>query len=208
MNKGFLISFEGGEGSGKSTQSKLLFNYLQKQGIEAILTREPGGCDNAETIRSLLVSGNIDWNGLTEAILHNAARSEHIEKTIKPALDNKKIVITDRFKDSTLVYQGYGHGENIEDIKKLNDIASKNIDPDLSLIFDIDVDRGLARAGKRNDNEDRYEKLGIDFHKKIREGFLEIYKENKDRCVLINAEKSIEELHQEILDILKDRNII
>ena len=198
--QGFFFTFEGGEGTGKSTQSKLLYDHLNHKNIDVILTREPGGCIESEEIRSLLLKGNLNkWDPITESLLHNAARREHIKKVIKPALLKNKIVICDRFIDSTMAYQGTGQGVN----KKFLNILSKeiidNIVPNITFIFDIDTDISLKRAKIRDkSNTNRYENFDKSFHERIRKYFLSLIKTHK-RYILIDASKSIEEIHLKIL---------
>ena len=194
MSKGYFITLEGGEGAGKSTQIKRLARALENVGINTITTREPGGAPGAEEIRNLLVNGETKrWAPMAEVLLHTAARAEHLDKTVIPALKNGSWVISDRFSDSTLAYQGFGHGVDKAVIENIYRDAFSNFKPDLTLIIDISPDVGLARAGTRaagdtNPNEDRYERMGVSFHQRIRNGFLEIAKENPERCVVINGE--------------------
>lgn len=199
-----FITFEGGEGSGKSTQSKLLFEFLKNSGVNVILTREPGGSPEAEKIRELLVTGDKNrWDKTSETLLFYAARRNHVENLIKPALANNTIVICDRFNDSTIAYQGYGHGFNLNEIEQLTKISIGNFKPDITFIVDITPEDGLKRADKRielaQSNENRFETLGLEFHKKLRQGFLQIAKQEPERCKVIDGSKSVEEIHQQIL---------
>ena len=198
--KGKFITFEGVEGAGKSTQSKLLVEYLNKQGIEAIWTREPGGCELAEQIRQLLITGSINkWHPITQLLLMYAARKEHIEKTIKPHLQKGVVVVSDRFFDSSMAYQGYGYELNLEKLQLINNIVLENFKPDITFILDLDIKQGLQRVDARGE-KNRFDNMKIEFHQKVREGFLKIAKENVDRIKLINVEnKTIEEIHKEIL---------
>ncbi|MCC7166383.1 MAG: dTMP kinase [Rhodospirillales bacterium] len=192
-NRGRFISFEGGEGSGKSTQIRLLAEKLNGQGIEAILTREPGGSPGAEQIRALLVSGETGrWDAMTEALLHTAARRSHLAATVWPALGQGRWVISDRYADSTLAYQGHGHGLPVEDIRRLHRLANENFWPDLTLILDVPVELGLERAGRRGGAEDRYERMGRDFHERLRQGFRTIAEAEPARCALIDSSGDIE----------------
>ncbi|MBI4969469.1 MAG: dTMP kinase [Rhodospirillales bacterium] len=192
-NRGRFISFEGGEGSGKSTQIRLLAEKLNGQGIEAILTREPGGSPGAEQIRALLVLGETGrWDAMTEALLHTAARRSHLAVTVWPALSQGRWVISDRYADSTLAYQGHGHGLPVEDIRRLHRLANENFWPDLTLILDVPVELGLERAGKRGGAEDRYERMGRDFHERLRQGFRAIAEAEPARCALIDSSGDIE----------------
>lgn len=201
--KGKFITFEGVEGAGKSTQSKLLVEYLNNNGIEAVWTREPGGCEGAEEIRKLLVNGAVNkWDGITELLLMYAARRDHTEKKIKPLLKEGKVVVSDRYFDSTMAYQGYGYELDLNKIKQVQKIVLDDFEPDLTIILDLDVKQGLERTDKRGD-KNRYEDMKIDFHNRVRNGFLNLVKENPKRVKLINVEdKSIEDLQKDIIDII------
>ena len=203
--QGLLITFEGGEGTGKSTQSKLLYDYLKSKTTDVILTREPGGCKESENIRNLLVKGNINkWDPITESLLHNAARREHIKNIIKPALLKNKIVICDRYIDSTMAYQGIGQGVNSNFLKILSKEITENIVANITFIFDIDPDISLKRAKKRDKNtNNRYENFDLSFHKNIRNYFKSLINTNK-RYILIDASNSIEEIHLKILKPIND----
>lgn len=208
--KGKFITFEGVEGAGKSTQSKLLVEYLNNNGIEAIWTREPGGCEGAEEIRKLLINGAVNkWDGLTELLLMYSARRDHTEKKIKPALKNGLVVVSDRYFDSTTAYQGYGHQLDLNKIKDIQKIVLEDFKPDLTFILDLDVEKGLERTDIRGE-KNRYEDMKIDFHNRVRNGFLNISKEDTERVKLINVEnKSIEEVQKEILtSILNHKNFL
>ena len=203
--QGLLITFEGGEGTGKSTQSKLLYDYLKSKTTDVILTREPGGCTESENIRNLLVKGNINkWDPITESLLHNAARREHIKNIIKPALLKNKIIICDRYVDSTMAYQGIGQGVNSNFLNILSKEITENIVPNITFIFDIDPDISLKRAKKRDKNtNNRYENFDISFHRNIRNYFKSLINTNK-RYILIDASNSIEEIHLKILKPIND----
>ena len=203
--QGLLITFEGGEGTGKSTQSKLLYDYLKSKTKDVILTREPGGCTESENIRNLLVKGNINkWDPITESLLHNAARREHIKNIIKPALLKNKIVICDRYIDSTMAYQGIGQGVNLNFLNILSKEVTENILANITFIFDIDPDISLKRAKKRDKNtNNRYENFDISFHRNIRNYFKSLVNTNK-RYILIDASNSIEEIHLKILKSIND----
>lgn len=198
--RGKFITFEGVEGAGKSTQSKLLVEYLNNNGIEAVWTREPGGCDGAEEIRKLLLSGGINkWDGITELLLMYAARRDHTEKKIKPLLREGKVVVSDRYFDSTIAYQGYGHQLDLDKIRAVQKIVLDGFEPDLTFILDLDVKKGLERTDKRGD-KNRYEDMEIDFHNRVRKGFLDLANENKKRIRLIDVDgKGVEELLGEIV---------
>ena len=207
MIKPRFISFEGGEGSGKSTQIKLLAKRLAKYG-EVITTREPGGTIEAEIIRNLLVKGKKNkWSGVVETLLLYAARKDHIDKIIDPSLKKNKWVLCDRFKESTLVYQGYGKNVDIDLIKKLDKIITNNLTPGLTFILDIDPIIGLKRSKRKSNTETRYENMSLRFHNKIRKAFRTIAKSNKKKFILINANQDIN-LIQDIIwnEVLKRIN--
>ena len=196
MIKPRFISFEGGEGSGKSTQIKLLAKKLAKYG-DVITTREPGGTIEAEIIRNLLVRGKKNkWSGVVETLLLYAARKDHIDKVIVPNLKNNKWVLCDRFKESTIVYQGYGKNVDIKLIKKLDKLITDNLTPSLTFILDIDPKIGLKRSIRKANTETRYEKMSLSFHNKIRKAFKKIANTNKRNFKLINANQDI--------DLIKD----
>ena len=201
---GLFITFEGIDGSGKSTQSQLLYDALNDLGISVIQTREPGGSIGAEIIRSLLVSGDTDrWSAETEILLFTAARRDHLEKTIQPALTTNQIVICDRFVDSTRVYQGVARADLRQTVDELHSIIIKK-EPDITFIIDTDPEKSLTRGLARNSGEDRFEEFGLEFQKKLRNGFSELSKTEKSRCHLINGMRSKEEVSNDILNIVKD----
>ena len=207
MIKPQFISFEGGEGSGKSTQIKLLAKRLAKYG-DVITTREPGGTIEAEIIRNLLVKGKKNkWSGEVETLLLYAARKDHIDKVIAPSLRKNKWVLCDRFKESTLVYQGYAKNVDIDLIKKLDKIITNNLTPGLTFILDIDPIIGLKRSKRKSNTETRYENMSLRFHNKIRKAFRTIAKSNKKKFILINANQDIN-LIQDIIwnEVLKRIN--
>jgi len=204
MDRGKFITFEGGEGTGKSTQCQLLADYLRLRGKEVIITREPGGTEGAELIRALLVSGDVNrWSGISEALLLNAARVDHWEKVIKPALDSGTWVICDRFADSTIAYQGYGRGLDVNFLRNMHESVLSNVWPDLTFIFDLDPKIGINRALSRHTSEIRFEKLDLSFHDRMRSGYLEIAKASPNRCRIINADLDIPDVHQEIISAVK-----
>jgi dTMP kinase len=201
---GLFITFEGIDGSGKSTQSQLLYDTLNDLGISVIQTREPGGSIGAEIIRSLLVSGDTDrWSAETEILLFTAARRDHLEKTIQPALTKNQIVICDRFVDSTRVYQGVARADLRQTVDELHSIIIKK-EPDITFIIDTDPEKSLTRGLARNSGEDRFEEFGLEFQKKLRDGFSQLSKTEKSRCHLINGMRSKEEVSNDILRIVKD----
>ena len=207
-----FISFEGGEGSGKTTQIARLADALGDHGYDVITTREPGGVPEAEAIRNLLVQRDGgDWDAMAEVLLFSAARVMHVKNLIKPALADGKIVICDRFTDSTIAYQGYGRGLDIDKIKHIEKIAIADFAPDLTFILDIDIETGLARSKSRlseTDNtatEDRFERLDTGFHEKLRAGFLDIARQNPQRCHVIDAAQEIEVIAAEVQRIVLER---
>jgi len=190
-----FITLEGGEGTGKSTQAKRLCAALQTHGIASIVTREPGGSPGAEEIRKLLVQGERErWDGLAETLLVFAARTDHIARTIKPALASGKWVICDRFTDSTYVYQGVGRGLDRETIRRIESASVGDFKPELTLILDLPVSVGLERAGARHSAESRFEKFDAAFHEKLRAAFRDIANRHAERCVLIDAQGSEDEV--------------
>ena len=201
--KGKFITFEGVEGAGKSTQSKLLVEYLNTNGIKAVWTREPGGCEGAEEIRKLLVNGAVNkWDGITELLLMYASRRDHTEKKIKPFLKEGYVVVSDRYLDSTMAYQGYGYDLDLNKIKEVQKVVLDDFLPDLTIILDLDVIEGLQRTDKRGE-KNRYEDMKVDFHNRVRNGFLNIAKQNTDRVKLINVKnKTIENLQKEINELI------
>ena len=190
---GRFITLEGGEGAGKSTQLQRLKGWLEARGRKVVGTREPGGSPGAEMIRKLLVEGPTErWDGTTEALLHFAARHEHLRSTVWPALEHGEWVLSDRFADSTVAYQGYGHGLDGAVFEQLYQIAVGDFRPDLTLILDLPIEQGLARAGRRRGTETRYESLPREFHARVRQGFLDIAVLHPERCVVIDATGEID----------------
>jgi dTMP kinase len=197
----YFITFEGGEGSGKSTQSGLLHRALLLADIESILTREPGGTPAAEEIRNLLLHGKIAFRSVSELLLHNVSRYEHLHDKIIPALKKSKIVICDRFIDSTVAYQGYARKIGEEAPLLLHKIFMDNLMPDITFILDIDPQEGLRRADGQINN---YEKLGLEFHESVRTAFHKIAANNVNRCVIIDSNDHIENIHKKIVDHIND----
>lgn len=188
MKRGRFITIEGGEGAGKSTQAARLARTLDERGIPVMVTREPGGTAEAERIRALLLDpGEARWEAMTEVLLYFAGRMENVEKTVKPALANRCVVICDRFADSTLAYQGYGADASLAAIRSIADATLGRFWPDLTLILDIEPEEGLARTQTRSAFQDRYERQQLEFHRKVRKGFLEIAAKAPQRCVVIDA---------------------
>ena len=202
MNNLF-ITFEGGDGSGKSTQVNLLKDYLDNLNFETIKTREPGGTPSAEILRDLLTTGEVEkWTPMSEALLMWAARYEHLIQVIEPALNSGKNVICDRFYDSTYAYQGVAHNLGIDKMEKLKKIIIGDIEPDVTFVLDIDPKVGLKRSLDRPNQENRFESYNIDFHNKIRSAFLEIAKKNKNRCVVIDASLTEQKINNLIITII------
>jgi dTMP kinase len=203
---GRFITLEGGEGGGKSTQARRLAAALQEQVPEIVLTREPGGSPGAEQIRALLVDGEVHrWDSITETLLHFAARRDHLVDTVQPALARGAWVISDRFADSTMAYQGYGHGVEKHDIAELYRICVGDLKPNLTLILDLPVEAGLARAAGRGGGEDRYERMDRSFHERLRQGFLEIARTEPERCAVIDAAAGEDMVHDQIMAAVKSR---
>ncbi|KAA1059033.1 dTMP kinase [Azospirillum sp. Vi22] len=201
MTRGRFITLEGGEGAGKTTQIRLLADALIGWGKRVVLTREPGGSPGAEEIRGLLVSGETGrWGPVTEALLHTAARRDHLERTVWPALEAGHWVICDRFFDSTMAYQGYGLGLGRDLVATLQTTALGDFRPDLTLILDLPVEEGLARAAARRGGEDRYERMDVAFHHRLRDGFLDIAAREPERCVVVDAGHPVEAVQAAILD--------
>lgn len=198
---GTFVTFEGGEGTGKSTQLKLLADVIMARGISLIQTREPGGTPEAEALRALLVNGDPGrWTAEAEALLNYAARASHLQKIIRPALASGKFVLCDRFSDSTRAYQGYAGGCDLKLLDALEASIVGNTRPALTLILDIDPAMGLARAKSRADgSEDRYERKGLEFHERLRAGFLQIAAAEPKRCKVIDASGAIDEVKARVL---------
>ncbi|MCC7426023.1 MAG: dTMP kinase [Alphaproteobacteria bacterium] len=197
--RGRLITIEGGEGAGKSTQIGTLVAALAAAGIEALRTREPGGAPGAEAIRALLVNGGTDrWDPVTETLLHYAARREHVVRLIQPALARGAWVVSDRFADSTMAYQSYAQGVPRTQVEAIHAAALGAMRPDLTLLLDLPVAVGLARAGARGATN-RYERFDADFHERVRAGFLDIARREPERCAVIDATAAPELVHAAIL---------
>ena len=210
--KGKFITFEGGEGTGKSTQIKLLAEYLEGKGENIITSKEPGGTEVGQEIRKLLVCGDKDkFDAVAEALLYFADRHIHLTKKVWPAMENGAIVLSDRFADSTVAYQYYGYNKRVskETLDSLYEIAVGDFKPDLTIILDIDPKIGLARSFNKAKTmevkELRFEGRELEFHNNLREGFLEIAKKEPERCVVLDADKSIEDLHKDIIKVVNDR---
>lgn len=200
---GRFITFEGIDGSGKSTQTKLLAARLQDEGFDITLTREPGGSEGAEEIRDLVLQGATDrWSAETEILLFTAARRDHIERTILPALAQGKIVICDRFADSTRMYQGISRGNLRALVDQLHDLMIP-YDPDITILVDMDPEIGLKRAKARATSEERFEDFGLDLQKRMRSGFLELAREFDTRIAVVDGNRDILELAETIYQRVK-----
>ena len=202
MIKNLFITFEGCEGTGKSSQLKLLVNTLKKTSIKFIATREPGGAKEGESIREILLTHRLPIQPVCETRLHMAARYQNLKKVIFPALKSGKWVLCDRYTDSTIAYQGYGHGVGPQKIKKISKIAFGDLEPDITFILDMPAKKALKRAKLRKIDFNRYERMGISFHNKVRRAFLKIAKKDSKGCFVLNAEKDRKEIHQEIKEII------
>jgi len=204
--QGRFITLEGGEGAGKSTQQRRLAAWLREHGLDVVETREPGGSPGAEEIRSLLVTGAPGrWDPMTEALLIFAARRDHLLKTIEPALQRGAWVVCDRFIDSTMAYQGYAQGLGREAVEALYLLVVGEVHPDLTLVLDLPVAEGLARANSRNDHENRYEQMELDFHERLRAGFHDIVAREPARCVLIDAGVDVDAVAARIQAVVGER---
>lgn len=199
MKKGLFITFEGADGCGKTTQLNLLAEYLQSKGLEVVVTREPGSRGLGEKIREILLNYDGEVSSNCEAFLFLADRAQHIDMLVKPSIEAGKIVLCDRHTDSTIAYQGYGRGVDLQRIKMLNSLATSGLVPDLTLVFDIDVETSMARVGK---NKDRMESAGVEFHEKVRQGYLEIAKAEPERVKVINSKDSIENIFEQVKAIV------
>ena len=208
-----LISFEGGDGSGKTTQLKLLDNYLASRGKLCLSTREPGGTTLGEMIRKILLeAGKVEIAYPTELFLYLADRAQHVHEVIRPALASGRLVLCDRFTDSTLAYQGYGRGVDLDMLRRLNQVASHGITPDVTFLLDCPVEVGLSRTAQRNMNlksggsrEDRFEQERADFHERVRRGFLELARVEPKRIYVLDASCPTEEVHHEIKKIVDEK---
>lgn len=206
MSRGLFITIEGGEGGGKSTLREALAKALRAQGRLVVETREPGGTPGAEAIRGLLVRGDADrWSPLSEALLVNAARADHVARVIRPALEEGAVVICDRFCDSTMAYQGYAGGLGRAAMEALDALTIPDTRPDLTLVLDLPVDVGLARAAARRDGEGRFEGKGAAFHEALRAAFLDIAQREPHRCHVLDAQQPGEVVCARALDLILPR---
>ena len=206
MARALFITFEGGEGAGKSTQVARLSARLERSGCDVVATREPGGSTGAERIRDLLVRGEADrWSPVTETLLMYAARRDHIERVVRPALARGAVVVCDRFMDSTRAYQGAGGGAPEALIAALESQVLERTRPDLTLVFDLPVETGLARAAGRGGAEVRFEGKDLEFHQRLRGAFLEIARREPQRCLVVDAAGDVETVAARVWDAVSTR---
>ena len=199
MQKGLFITFEGADGCGKTTQLNLLYEYLKNKGYDVVITREPGAAGLGEKIRELLLNYDGEVSSRCESFLFLADRAQNIDIIVKPALQKGRIVLCDRHTDSTVAYQGYGRGLDIEQINMLNALATKNQKPDLTFVFDVDIETSMQRVGQ---NKDRMESAGKDFFNRVRNGYLELAKQEPQRVKVIDSTKTIEEVFEDVKNII------
>lgn len=201
MQKGLFITFEGADGCGKTTQLKLAAQYLTKQGYEVLITREPGANGLGEKLREILLNYDGVVSDRCESFLFLADRAQHIDTIVTPAVENGKIVLCDRHIDSSVAYQGYGRGQDVKRIDMLNMIATNNRRPDLTIVFDVDVETSMQRVGKE---KDRMESAGDEFFNRVRNGYLEIAKQEPNRVKILDATKSIDEINKSVINLITD----
>ncbi|MFZ5997610.1 MAG: dTMP kinase [Nitrospirota bacterium] len=208
LEKGIFLSFEGIEGSGKTTQAKLLSDRLSEDGYEVVLTQEPGGTVISNRIREiLLLPEHKGMSSMTELLLYNAARVQHLSEKILPSINEGKVVITDRFTDSTIAYQGYARGIDLTLITSLDIVATGGMRPDLTILFDLDVETGLKRNRGIN-KVDRFELEKVEFHKKVREGYLRIAEQEPQRVKVVDASLSSDEVKEQVWKIVKSKLLL
>ncbi len=200
-NKGLFITFEGADGCGKTTQINLLNEYLKEKNYNTFLTLEPGGSDIGKNLRQILLHHEGFVSDTAELLMYLADRAQHVEAVIMKNVNEGKIVLCDRHIDSTVAYQGYARGGDIEKINQLNEIATQGFKPDVTFVFDVDSEVAQERVGK---NKDRMEKEGIEFHKKIRFGYLELAKKYPNRIKVINSNLSIDEVFEQVKKIIDE----
>ncbi len=200
MKRGLFITFEGADGCGKSTQLNMLADYLTKKGFEVVVTREPGAKGLGEKIREILLNYDDIVSDRCESFLFLADRAQHIDMIVNPAVEAGKIVLCDRHTDSTVAYQGYGRQLPLDRIKMLNEMAVNGRHPDLTFVFDIDVETSMKRVG---DDKDRMESAGKEFHNRVRYGYLEIAKQEPKRVKVLDATKTIDEISKLVIDLFE-----
>ena len=202
MKKGLFITFEGADGCGKTTQLNLLKEYLENNGHEVVLTREPGGKGLGEKVREILLNYDGEVSNRCESFLFLADRAQNIDIIVNPAIEQGKIVLCDRHTDSSVAYQGYGRGLDINQINTLNNLATNNKKPDLTLVFDVDIETSMQRVGNE---KDRMESAGKDFFNRVRNGYLELAKQEPERIKVIDSTKSIQEVQKNVIEIIKTK---
>lgn len=200
MKNGLFITFEGADGCGKTTQIRLLDEYLRNNGYNTLLTREPGSKGLGEKLREILLNYDGEVSSTCESFLFLADRAQHVDCIIKPAIKQGKIVLCDRHTDSTVAYQGYGRGLDIEQIQSLNNIATGGLKPDLTIVFDVDIETSMQRVGSE---KDRMESSGIEFFNRVRNGYLDIAKKEPVRVKVINSSDTIENIHKQVLELIQ-----
>lgn len=201
FKKGYFITFEGADGCGKTTQIELLDKFLKEKGLKTLVTLEPGASDLGKDLRQILLHYEKPVSDEAEMFMYLADRAQHAQMIIKPALEDKKIVLCDRYTDSTVAYQGYGREGDIEQINILNKIATKGLKSDLTILFDVESEIAQSRLGK---TKDRLESQGMEFHKKVRKGYLELAKQEPQRIKVIDANKSINEVWHDVKKIVEE----
>ena len=199
MRRGLFITFEGADGCGKTTQIELLNDYLSKIGKDTLVTREPGAKGLGTKLREILLNYDGEVSPVCESFLFLADRAQHIDCIVKPALEQGKIVLCDRHTDSTVAYQGYGRCLDIQRIHYLNKIATSELRPDLTIVFDVNIETSLSRVGKE---KDRMESSGAEFFNRVRNGYLEIAKQEPDRVKVINSADSIDNIHKKVVELI------
>lgn len=199
MKKGLFITFEGTDGCGKTTQIELLKRYLEEKGYKVVLTREPGAKGLGEKLREILLNYDGDVSSNCESFLFLADRAQHIDMLIKPAIERGEVVLCDRHTDSTVAYQGYGRGLDLDQIRMLNDIATNGVKPDMTFVFDIDIETAQKRVGK---TKDRMESAGIEFFKRVRQGYLEIAKSEPERVKVLDATQTIDDISNQVKEYI------
>lgn len=206
MARGRFITLEGGEGAGKSTQTRRLQQRLQSAGHEVVVTREPGGSEGAEEVRNLLVSGAIDrWDAVSEAMLHFVARRDHLLRLIEPALAKGIWVISDRFTDSTIAYQGHGQGGDLKVLEAVRRIAIGDFAPDMTVLLDLAPEDGLARAASRDNETSRYDRMGLAMHERLRAGFLALAAAEPERIAIVDASSAEDDVADRIWSLVRER---
>ena len=201
FKKGYFITFEGADGCGKTTQIELLDKFLKEKGLKTLMTLEPGASDLGKDLRQILLHYEKPVSDEAEMFMYLADRAQHAQMIIKPALEDKKIVLCDRYTDSTVAYQGYGREGDIEQINILNKIATKGLKSDLTILFDVESEVAQSRLGK---TKDRLESQGMEFHKKVRKGYLELAKQDPKRIKVVDANRTIDEVWQDVKKIVEE----